>query len=1082
MKSRRAAFMMAFSCLFPAAIVADEADGILLTVTQGGATGVQLTWSGAPPNYTIYRSLSPKSLPSPSNQIGLTGFPAWLDQPPAGLVFYEINASCSPSPVEVCDGLDNNCDGTTDGPGSEASCSVPHAMPACVAGSCQVASCDFGWGDCNTTAPDGCEAPLGVAQSSSPNAYAGTGDQDLRQGYARVAAITNCGGCGVSCDDGISCTTDLCVPSPTGVAQCGHYSRAQCAGARCPQPVLPPGTPPPTEPGCAGIDADNDGLAVNWETPQVDPYTGTTMQAGVDLNCDGVISDAGGDLIWHEPPAGGRVKDVYLTIAHMTQTPDEPQPHAPSQQAVNEVVSSFADAGIVLHVDPNQAVVPHAPVVYMPSTGPDSCAAIPGAVSLYDSAYKGNPGVFDPRRPIGYHFMIFGHDSCSGEASNPKTSGMAEIRGNDSIVSLGSFFYLTPPAVATEQLDREIAGTMMHELGHTMGLDHGGPSDVSSADPNSASRVRKKPNYISVMNPLYQLNGIQRSAQPGQIAPPDPLKPRRFDFSHQELLPIDETFLDEFTGPGVPIEPFGRDILRHYCPAGGGSIPGPVLGPIDWNCDKLQQSGTVADVNADGNLSELTGPGDWDGLSLDFQCQPTFLNGPQDPNRISRGELSLEEAGAGRLRAGPLPCVAGQYDCDQNDANGCESTSPCSPVPTCSASPLWSAPLGTGTATAAAPDTAFSTTGSFSYVSQGTSVYAIYNTQNGTHAAGSLRWTRTFPTSIENFPAPVPLSPSGPEVIFLTGTDGLVRKIDPVTGADLSVPFDTRRPTCPSDQILATPAVQLRALSNTTFQSAQQDDLVFVITKTGCGDTTSNRVLAIRAATGTLAWTYNPASDGLTMNGGKEGCSIDYTNNILYCATEQAGAQHSLWAISTTTGARTWSHNAGSLSNRPMIGKGHVYVANAVGSLRAADASTGSLIWTYPIGAGVLKNPVMVSGGTFDGLMLFTDTAGSLHGVVDVGSAGVTAWPPPSLGFPAVTAPVVAPGAGKAYVGRSDGRLQQIDLATGAAETSVFLGSPPVSDPAVDFEGPPGTGINRVMAAANDATGFARLSRLCIPW
>lgn len=1072
----------------PGAALAGDEDGILLDGHHGIDPGsIQLTWIGAPPNYSVYRALGPGALVDPPNQIGLTGFTSWDDSDflPAGSIFYyEVIASCTPLPPEICDGLDNDCDGSVDGPGSEASCSVPNATPQCVAGICGIASCDLGWGDCDSYAGDGCEAPLNMPQSTSPAAYAGAGDQDLQPGYVRVASIANCGGCGVSCDDGITCTTDLCLPSPTGSGQCGHFDRAQCAGARCPEPVLPPGTPAPTEPACAGADADGDGLSAPWEEPQVNPYTGEVMPRGIDLDCDGEISDVDDDMIWHEAPSGPAVKDVYITIAGMGAAAGEPEGHFPSPGAVSDVVSAFAGAGIALHVDPNGEEVPHAQVVYLPVSGPvDQCAGIPGAVSLHDSAYKGDPAVFDPRRRFGYHFILFAHSSCS-EGASGNHSGVAEIIGNDGIVSLGDFPYLgTPPEIETKK-HLEMAGTFMHELGHNLALCHGGPADPNDpVDPCADSALNNEPNQISVMNYSLQLNGIQRSGLPGQTAPPDPVMPRRFDFSHETLDPLDETFLDEFIGIDAMTPPFDRDVTRYYCP-GTGALVAPASGPIDWNCDGFLDFPVTQDVNADGQLSILTGASEWDGLFFSFQCQPTLEDGAQAPSRLARTELTLERAAADGLRAGALLCETGTSDCDGDDTNGCETTGSCSTAPTCSPDSLWTAPLGAGPASAAVSDTEFNPAGgSFSYLANGNTAYSIYNVFMSGHPAGSINWTSSFPSTLQNSPNPVPLQGGG-ESVFITGTNGFLYRLDASTGADQFPPFDTRRPICPLDQLVATPAVQLRSFSNAAFQSAQGDDLVFVITRTSCGDTANNRVLAVNAGSGTVAWIFDPTLEGLAMNYGTEGCALDYDTNTLYCGTTQDGAQHTLWAIDTRNGARKWSTNAGAILNRPMLGgSGRLYIATFSGSLRCHDATDGSSIWSTQVtsAANIVRNPAVVSGGPFDGLILVTDTAGALRAFLDTGSSGGPVWVS-SPGPMVVTAPVVVPALGKAYVGRSDGKLQQVDLVTGAIEAIAVVGNTTVFDPSLDFEGPSGTDINRLMAAAEGPAGGSQLRRYCIPW
>jgi hypothetical protein len=118
----------------------------------------------------------------------------------------------------------------------------------CAAGVC-TGTCNTGWGDWDndkSVAGNGCQANLGLPQSNSPPAYNSGGDPDLLAGYARVTTLSNCGACGVNCDDG----------------------------------------------------SDGDGLSDSWETPQADPYVlATNPAAGVDLNCNGIISSADGDLI-----------------------------------------------------------------------------------------------------------------------------------------------------------------------------------------------------------------------------------------------------------------------------------------------------------------------------------------------------------------------------------------------------------------------------------------------------------------------------------------------------------------------------------------------------------------------------------------------------------------------------------------------------------------------------------------------------------------------------------------------------------------------------------------------------------------
>lgn len=166
-----------------------------------------------------------------------------------------------------------------------------------------------------------------------------------------------------------------------------------------------------------------------------------------------------------------------------------------------------------------------------------------------------------------------------------RTSGQAEIIGDDVIVSLG----------CSVDNNLYLANTIMHELGHNLSLLHGG-DDV----------INYKPNYLSVMNYLYQFVGVDTDC--------DAEGDGATTFSLGALPVLDEYQLieaDGICGPGGPA--------------------------IDWNWnDVIDPDPVPVSINGDSVGDVLHDHDDWSALDL----SAGLMTGAQ---RRGPAELSEEQ-------------------------------------------------------------------------------------------------------------------------------------------------------------------------------------------------------------------------------------------------------------------------------------------------------------------------------------------------------------------------------------------------------------------------------------------------------
>lgn len=322
--------------------------------------------------------------------------------------------------------------------------------------------------------------------------------------------------------------------------------------------------------GLFATDSDSDGICDAAENRYgTNPLSSDTDGDSISDFAE-LYGSGGVDLRYYG--ANPKKKDVFVELDYYPGL-------QPMQAALDRVTAAFAAAPVS---NPDG------------STGINLHLVLSQQIAAADADMDLNPAwadfdiikakYFPARRAPFFHYALIANQfDASGY------SGLSRgIPGHDFMVTMGN--WSTPGGTEQQQ-----AGTLMHELGHNIGLQHGGNEGMNY-----------KANYLSLMSYSYQLRGLTVDGTNGVL-----------DYSRVRLASINESSVSEVNAFS-PIAPTTESDLSHYGVRIGTVLrTGNASANLDFNGSGAIQAGTIVqDLNNDGDTSDTlnASQNDWTAL------------------------------------------------------------------------------------------------------------------------------------------------------------------------------------------------------------------------------------------------------------------------------------------------------------------------------------------------------------------------------------------------------------------------------------------------------------------------------------
>jgi probable HAF family extracellular repeat protein len=341
-------------------------------------------------------------------------------------------------------------------------------------------------------------------------------------------------------------------------------------------------------------DSDGDDIYDCWES----------QGDGIDVNADGLI-----DLDLYSRGARPDHKDIFVEADYMNGSEPLDVSIKMVKDAFAEISNEFLNnpdglPGIKLHVEFNDTALTNE---LLPANPWPRFFELKRAHfgTAMERQHPNAKYILEAKKLV-YRYCIwanrYGNTSASGQGELGGGAG-----GNDLLITLGSWS-------AMGDSDKQ-AGTFMHELGHTLGLRHGGIDDI-----------HYKPNYYSVMNYAWQYPQKNLGTH----------LTWRLVYSNAALPTLDENNLNEAVGMNPPPRYYPDPILfPHNIGTTDTVIKIDTLYPnvaVDWdgNGDASGFANRPVDINfldpayGPSPGETLVGHADLPNLKFNFRNSPDF--------------------------------------------------------------------------------------------------------------------------------------------------------------------------------------------------------------------------------------------------------------------------------------------------------------------------------------------------------------------------------------------------------------------------------------------------------------------------